>query len=200
MTSQPLSASPEIALPRVAPTAPAAGLHLQVVLNGSASGANLQQPLPTLLPAPQLVEILTVGIGQIVPIFSLPPWVMGVYNWRGQVLWIVDLNHLLGFTPWYEQPDYGSKHTIVVLREISESKEKAIVGLAVSRVEDMVECPADSLHSLPSLPDEVPASLHRFLLGYWDSNEAEELRSKPIPRHWLLNGSAILQSLSELPA
>ncbi|WP_088892314.1 chemotaxis protein CheW [Leptolyngbya ohadii] len=125
-------------------SAPTEGLHLQFILDRS---------LPVLLPAPSVVEILTVSVGQIVPIFQLPPWVMGVYNWRGEVLWMVDLNHLLGLTPWYEQEDYGSQHTVIVLRENSEAKEKAIVGLAINQVQEVVQCTGDCFYSLISSPE-----------------------------------------------
>lgn len=198
LASQPLS-SPLAQPPQN--ILPGAGLYLQIRLDRS---------LPVMLPAQQLVEILTVAIAQVVPIFHLPPWVMGVYNWRGEVLWMVDLNHLLGLTPWYEQVDYGSKHTVIVLRGTHQSQEKAIVGLVVSRVEEIVECTADTLHLLSELNsdsdsasdaeasgaeasiaaiDELPAKLHPFLAGYWQTETA--------PRYWLLNHAVILQHLSE---
>jgi len=198
MTSQSLSPSlHSIQSPLPAQTPLVEGLYLQMVLDRS---------LPVMLPAPQLVEILTVAIGQIVPIFHLPPWVAGVYNWRGEVLWIVDLNHLLGLTPWYEQANYSSKHTVVVLRETSSSKEKAIVGLVVNRVEEVVECSAAQLHllsgskhesdfsdslgsSLDFSSESLPVHFHQFFIGYWQNEIA--------PCHWLLNIAAILQKLSE---
>lgn len=52
-----------------------------------------------LLPIQQLTEVLTIPRSQIVPIFQMPTWVMGAYNWRGEVLWIVDLGYLVGLTP-----------------------------------------------------------------------------------------------------
>ncbi|MGB3614706.1 MAG: chemotaxis protein CheW, partial [Elainellaceae cyanobacterium] len=89
-----------------------------------------------LLPVAYLVEILTVPIGQIVPVFNLPPWIPGVYNWRGDILWTVDLGHLLGLSPWYQQTEYGAKHTIVVLdRPHSKqlrSEERSPLGLIVN--------------------------------------------------------------------
>lgn len=171
---------------------PTEGLHLQFILDRS---------LPVLLPAPCVVEILTVSVSQIVPIFQLPPWVMGVYNWRGEVLWMADLNHLLGLTPWYEQEDYGSQHTVIVLRETSQSKERAIVGLTVNQVQEVVQCTEDGLHSLPAaemsnvlaegLGNAQVADLQRFLCGFWQLDEDS-------PQYWLLNNSAIFQRLSEL--
>ncbi|MBD1848971.1 chemotaxis protein CheW [Leptolyngbya sp. FACHB-711] len=195
MASQPLSSPLDSVQSSMAAPMLAEGLYLQLLLDHS---------LPALLPAPHLVEILTVAIGQIVPIFHLPPWVMGVYNWRGEVLWMVDLNHLLGFSPWYEQPNYGAKHTVVVLRGMNESNEKAMVGLVVNQIEDMVECTADRLHLLSEFDpssdplsnflsnlqlDSLSANLHHFFWGYWQSETS--------PRYWLLNSAAILQSLSE---
>jgi len=44
-----------------------------------------------LLPVRQMSEVLTVPIAQVVPIPHTPAWVMGVYNWRGEILWLVDL-------------------------------------------------------------------------------------------------------------
>src|ERR671932_1970684 len=68
-----------------------------------------------LLPMEQLTEVLTIPNGQIVPIFHMPAWVMGVYNWRGEILWMVDLGHLLGLSPWYQQTSSASAHTAAVL-------------------------------------------------------------------------------------
>lgn len=94
-----------------------------------------------LLPVNQLVEILNVPIGQVVPIFHLPPWVPGVYNLRGEVLWMADLSHLLGLTPWYQQANYGSNHTVVVLDRLESrqlrAEERSPLGLIVKRVDGM---------------------------------------------------------------
>ena len=44
-----------------------------------------------LLPVQYLSEVLTMPNGQIMPIPHMTPWVMGAYNWRGEILWMVDL-------------------------------------------------------------------------------------------------------------
>src|ERR671932_579685 len=76
-----------------------------------------------LLPIQQLTEVLTIPKGQIIPIFQMPPWVMGAYNWRGEVLWMVDLGHLVGLTPWHQQANITSAHTAIVL-QASSSRTK----------------------------------------------------------------------------
>jgi chemotaxis signal transduction protein len=58
---------------------------------------------PYLLPVEALVELLTVPIEQVMPMFGMAPWVVGVHNLRGEVLWVADFNHFLGLAPWYGQ-------------------------------------------------------------------------------------------------
>ena len=56
-----------------------------------------------MLPIKQITEVLKIQFGQIVPIPQMPAWVMGVYNWRGNILWMIDLGHLVGLNSWYQQ-------------------------------------------------------------------------------------------------
>lgn len=158
-----------------------------------------------LLPVQQLVEILTIAQSQVVPLFQMPPWVMGVHNWRGEVLWVVDLNHLLGLTPWYQQSSHGSKHTLVVMREETfaqeagipaDSHEKVVLGLVLNRVEGMV-IGSNPLISL--LPTEWPVeltthwpvtTLESFMQGVW--HQSVNLL------HPVLNGTAVFQAMPRL--
>ena len=43
-----------------------------------------------------VTELVNILVDRVVPMPHLPPAVMGVYNWRGEILWIVDLAMLLG--------------------------------------------------------------------------------------------------------
>ena len=68
-----------------------------------------------LLPISQLTEVLNVSYSQVMPIPHMYPWIMGVYNWRGEILWLVDLANLVGITPMYQQGLTSSNYTVVVL-------------------------------------------------------------------------------------
>lgn len=151
----------------------------------------LDANLPVLLPVEPLVEIMTIPIDQIVPLFQMPAWVMGVYNWRGEVLWMVDLNHFLGLTPWYQQTQYGSKHTAVVLQagaldRFPGAEKLAVLGLIVNRVENMVACNPELLQP-PSDQQNIPATIQPFLQGCWQKSIAEQ--------HLILDSAAILQAM-----
>ena len=60
---------------------------------------HLAPDLNAALPVEQMTEVFTVATTKVVPIPHMPPWVIGVYNWRGEILWLVDLGYLLGGTP-----------------------------------------------------------------------------------------------------
>ncbi len=143
-----------------------------------------------LLPIQQLTEVLTIPTDQIVPIFHMPPWVMGVYNWRGEILWMVDLGHLVGLTPWHQQSLSASTFTAVVLQGRSKqasstSVKNPMLGVVVNRVEDIEWCDPDAMRSPPSstvTPDLVP-----FLRGYWLKPNGDMLL--------LIDGQAILAAM-----
>jgi len=143
-----------------------------------------------LLPLQQLTEVLTIPIGQIVPIPHMKPWVMGVYNWRGEVLWMVDLGHLVGLTPWYQKTSSASTHKAVVLRvnraSTSSTKEKSqMLGLVVKQIEDIEWCNPDAIQSPPS--STVTAELVPFLRGYWLKTNGDILT--------VLDGQAIMRAM-----
>jgi positive phototaxis protein PixI len=131
-----------------------------------------------LLPIKQLTEVLTIPKNQIVPIFHMPTWVMGVYNWRGEILWMVDLGHLVGLTPWHQQVSNNSAFTALVLQadsqQITSNNAKSqMLGVVVNRVEDIEWCNPSEIQSPPS--SSVTPELVPFLRGYWLKSNGEML-------------------------
>jgi positive phototaxis protein PixI len=147
---------------------------------------------PLLLPMTSLVEIITPVAGQIVPMFQMPPWVMGVYNWRGDVLWMVDLGQFLGFQPWYTQSGLASKYTTVILdaAAVTDADNPAAVGLVVSRVEGMVSCPEDAVSKSSTV--DIPAKFYPYVGGYWDGSGLAE----PRPPRPILDGAALAKAMA----
>ncbi|HEY9829120.1 MAG TPA: chemotaxis protein CheW, partial [Stenomitos sp.] len=106
---------------------------------------HLEPDTTGLLPLPQLAEVFNIHISQIVPIAHMPSWIRGVYNWRGDILWIADLGHLVGLTPSYQQRRSNLMYTTVVLHSLSHSATSTTVkpqllGVIVNRLEDIEWC------------------------------------------------------------
>ena len=139
---------------------------------------HLEPDLNAALPVDQMTEVFTVSTTKVVPIPHMPPWVIGVYNWRGEILWLIDLGYLLGGTPLYQQTSSRSLYTAIVInsqqsgeRQGSSTAGKKMLGLAVNRVEDMEWFNSDLIQSPPE--SAVNPALVPFLRGYWLKNNGE---------------------------
>ncbi len=141
---------------------------------------NLAPNTTIMLPIAQLTEVMTIPLGQIVPIPHMKPEVMGVYNWRGEILWMVDLGKIVGLLPWYEQTTNKANYKAIVInidKRVKENYSKAIkakLGLVVSRVQDIKWCEEKSIHQLKRSPQETN-KLNTFLQGYWLKSESEKI-------------------------
>ncbi|MGL5032671.1 MAG: chemotaxis protein CheW [Microcystaceae cyanobacterium] len=155
----------------------------------------LEPDMVAVLPVMQLAEVLTISFGEIVPVPHLPPWVMGVYNWRGEILWMVDLGHLLGLTPWSQQTATRFNYRAVILnggiafnqekKAYSSQNSNQMLGLVVSRVEDIEWCTPDEFQSPPA--SSVSSQLIPYLRGFWIKPDGDMVT--------VLDGQAIVSRL-----
>jgi positive phototaxis protein PixI len=145
-----------------------------------------------MLPVNQMTEVLNIALDGIVPIPHMPSWTMGVYNWRGEVLWLVDLGHLVGLTPIYQERNSRSYYSAIVIHhhhihQEQKSIARKTIGLIVDRVEDMEWCNPDWIQS--SLETKVNAQLVPFLRGFWLKENSEILV--------VLDGNSIIANMPQ---
>ena len=139
-----------------------------------------------LLAVEQLSEVLKVPLAQLTPIPHLPEWILGVYNWRGEILWMVDLGSRLGLQPWHAQDMPPAIAPAVVLEAPSSSGQAPLkVGLVVRRVDDIVALDPGELQSPPNAL--VTDQLAPFLRGHWLDSTGQMLA--------LLDGMALLDRM-----
>lgn len=113
-----------------------------------------------LLPAEIVMEIVSLNSKQILPVPQVPTSVMGVYQWRGETLWILDLGILCGFTPLV----WTQSNLLLVIQV-----EDKTVGLAVPQVQDIETYDFNTLKEpLDTLFNE---ELRSFLKGFFIGEE-----------------------------
>jgi len=134
-----------------------------------------------LLPTSQLLEIVKVNLSQITPIAGIAPYVMGVYNWRGEVIWVIDLASMLGYIPLHaqEQSRFQDKCHVIFLRI-----QDTVMGLAVSQVGQMIKCDIAKIQTT-GLAFTNPV-MQEACRGYWLSGSSDTFL--------VLDGKAIAQS------
>jgi purine-binding chemotaxis protein CheW len=118
------------------------------------------------LPAMGIREVLSLVPSQITPVPNVSPLLMGVLNFRGQVIWVSDIGQFLG----------GAKLLNTERTEISiiviESQD-IMVGLAVEQVKGMDWLNLDALVPPSS---SVTDSVSPFLKGEWQGISEYPLR------------------------
>lgn len=122
----------------------------------------------------QLREVLKVDPRRIVPIPKLPPWLVGVYNWRGEILWVVDLGGFLGLTPLSEQSLEGTTLPLLVLKdEANQAAKSKTLGVIVKQVQGISRIDPHEIQSPPE--STFTPELGKVLRGYALSQEGEML-------------------------
>lgn len=136
--------------------------------------------LNMMIPTQQLKETLNLDLGNIVQIPDLPPAIVGVCSWRGELLWLIDLGYLLGFPPLLTLNYHQQKCTVLKISHQGES-----FGLVVSELKQLIRSPTEALQPQP-LPQVKPEVAH---LGdrAWASPQGQFFH--------LLNLDAMLQHL-----
>jgi positive phototaxis protein PixI len=121
-----------------------------------------------ILPTQNLTEVLTLSAQQIVPIPDLDPSIVGVCNWRGEVLWLVDLQALLNGEAL--PPLQGSHYSAIILNHNGQT-----LGLLVSQVTQMVWCHPSEIQSLPHAQQksQTHSQTSPFIQGYWISPQSD---------------------------
>jgi positive phototaxis protein PixI len=118
---------------------------------------------------------------------QLSPAVMGVYNWRGEILWIIDLARLLGINDPNAPRRHRSLQPMMIINVTAtgnsslESEQQQPIGLVIDEISEIEWCDRELITS--ALPANIAPTLSKWVIGSWQSITGQNL---PI-----LNGNAI---------
>lgn len=62
-----------------------------------------------------IIEVLQVSLTDICGVPQMPSCVLGIYNWRGEMLWLVDLEEMLGYPSLLQRANLLSRMMAVIL-------------------------------------------------------------------------------------
>ncbi len=108
-----------------------------------------------MVPLDSLVEVLP--LTSVVPMPGMPDPVIGICNWRGEVVWLVDVSLLLGRSPLYQNPQ--PTYTAVILDY--EDQPLGLVAHQVGQIQKIESHQIDHTFS-----DNNP-----LLLGSWQGKD-----------------------------
>lgn len=110
-----------------------------------------------MLPLEQIAEVVSIAIADILPVPEMPSCVLGIYNWRGKMLWLIDLNHLVDYPSLRLEK---SEPLMAIVIDVNGQS----MGLVVQYVKDIELHDAQQLQS--ATVDVFPPRLLPFVKGY----------------------------------
>ncbi|MEH2320069.1 chemotaxis protein CheW [Nostoc sp.] len=114
-----------------------------------------------------ITEVLQVSLPEICGVPEMPSSVLGIYNWRGEMLWLVDLEAMLGYPPISQ----GSNLLSIMMGIVLENKGKYL-GLLVRQLIDIEWL--DTKEMKPATTELFYPKSSPFLQGYF-INDSEEM-------------------------
>lgn len=126
-----------------------------------------------------ITEVFQVSLADICSVPQMPNCVLGIYNWRGEMLWLVDLEEMLGYAPLLQGTNSLSHLMAVVLE-----REGKYLGLLVRSLMDIEWLDINQIK--PVSAELFYPSMSPFLKGYF-INDGDEMILN-------LDATAIIQS------
>lgn len=97
------------------------------VITSSASSRDL-----ALLEAEIVTEVMTISVSEILSVPQMPYCILGIYSWRSEMLWIIDLENLLGYPPSFD-PD--NETILMMVVQIAGQS----LGLVIPKIDNIIE-------------------------------------------------------------
>ena len=101
-----------------------------------------------LLEAEIVTEVITISPKEILPVPQMPYCVLGVYSWRSEMLWIVDVENLMGYPPSLSEDASPDTTLLVMVVQVQGQS----MGLVVSCIDNLVE---ENLEQFKSSSSEI---------------------------------------------
>jgi|UPI0003783D66 chemotaxis signal transduction protein len=133
-----------------------------------------------LVPLADLRGVIQVVLSEILPVPQVAEFLLGIWNWRQEAVWILDLGCLLGATHWYRQESVRNSGMAILV-----PVKNHMVGLLVEQVSTIETYNPEQL--LPISPSMLPEQWRSFWLGYFLDSQGNALM--------LLNTNTVIQAL-----
>ncbi|MBE8999876.1 chemotaxis protein CheW [Nostoc sp. LEGE 12447] len=114
-----------------------------------------------------IIEVLQVSLPEICGVPQMSSSILGIYNWRGEMLWLVDLEAMLGYPPISQ----GANLISIMMAIVLENNGKYL-GLLVKQLIDIEWL--DIQQMKPPSPELFYPKILPFLQGYF-INDSENM-------------------------
>ncbi|MDJ0515273.1 MAG: hypothetical protein F6K22_34815 [Okeania sp. SIO2F4] len=141
----------------------------QPFLNSSTQFISIEvtKTLEVILSTRELDEVITLDHRKILQIPGMPTVVAGVFQWQGEILWLVDISYLMGFEPLLSTGDYEQKFRVVKVKF-----RDTYLGILVRKVGNLINIESEEISS--GKTQKVNSVVGKFIQGTWTNSAGEK--------------------------
>ena len=114
-----------------------------------------------------IIEVIPISFTEICSVPQMHNCILGIYNWRGEMLWVIDLEQMLGYTAITQEAHLISKMMVIIVQAQGKS-----LGLLVRKLIDIHWLDTDFMKSPES--ELFKSEVIPVLRGYF-INDSEEM-------------------------
>lgn len=142
--------------------------YLRFLVGNSFPDAQAEH-LNALLAVDNIREVVKISPQKVLVVPHMPDWLLGIYDWRGELLWLTDLNRLLGFDiatqRQSERTNFAGGGMMISLQV-----RQYTLGLFIPQVEEIEQHNPEKLQA--PVPGLLPAHLLPYVQGYISSTNS----------------------------
>ncbi|WP_353929728.1 chemotaxis protein CheW [Okeanomitos corallinicola TIOX110] len=120
----------------------------------------INQQTTAVLSITHIQEAIIVPIGSVTSMPNMPPYVLGLMNWRSRIIWVINMPKLFNL----EGLEYHHRHYNIIVIKV----ESNLLGLVVQEIKGTTKLMTDDIHSPIG---QVAASLVPYLSGCVEQKE-----------------------------
>ncbi len=134
----------------------------------------LNSQVNSLLSLSDLQGTISIRLKEILPVPHISESWLGIINWRGEAIWILDLAGFLGEAHWCRQEVISNEAMAILIQVKTQT-----IGLLVQQVHTIESYELAEL--LPVVESMIPPQQQKFFQGYFLDSDGQPLMVLNIP-------------------
>lgn len=127
---------------------------------------SLKKGINGLVPLAELQGTIEIALTDILPVPQIAQYWLGITNWKGEAIWILDLAQLLGAPNWCMKQSIATSGMAMLI-----AIDERTIGLLVEEIEGIKTY--NSSHCLPVAKIKTTAKMKSLFQGYFLNSNSE---------------------------
>lgn len=128
----------------------------------------VNQTLQTILSTHDLDEVITLDYQKILQIPGMPTVIVGIFQWHGEIIWLIDIAYLMGFNPLLSTGYNQEKFRVVKVKY-----QDKYLGILVQKIGNLINVETKNITLVKQ--KKANSLLEKFIKGICKNSAGEKM-------------------------